>query len=275
MVVGSNRRRLGSPALAGFVEAFMFLSLVVVPGARAQSGGDLGGILPKTQAAVEKFAEDFSSIRYEEDMVQEKLKENEKVAYRQETVFDSIIRMRFDDGTLRVDEQRLIERLPRHAESRPFLSTYGFSSLVMVFHPYYGSSFRFTGAGDEVWEGKALTRIHFEHVPGTPTPVLYQMIGADKPMELGGTAWVDPASGDIYRIQAEFEFPSDNIGVRKIRAEVAYRPVTLAEETSPRILPATATIDLETAKQHWRNVHHFTDYRKYRVTSNIPGVSAQ
>jgi hypothetical protein len=40
-------------------------------------------------------------------------------------------------------------------------------------------------------------------------------------------------------------------------------------------LPASATIDLETPRQHWRNIHHFTDYRKYRVAVSIPGASTE
>lgn len=248
-----------------------FTSLVV----KAQSASGIDDVLSKTHAEVAQFAEQFSLIRYEEDFVQQKLKNNDRVAYKQETFFDSIIRVRFDDGKMNVDEQRLAERLPRKPESRPLMSTYGFSTLAMIFHPYYESSFHFTDGGVDSLDGKALTEIHFVHIPETPTPVLYQMVGADKPMEVSGTAWVDPATGDIYRIQADLDFNSDNIGIKKIRADVAFSPVTLKGKTSPEILPSVATIDLETAKQHWRNIHRYSDYRAYRVSTNFPGADSQ
>jgi len=263
------------PALAGSLAIFALPALFACFAAKAQSASSLGDVLSKTHSAVERFAEQFSLIRYEEDFVQQKLKNNDRVAYKQETFFDSIIRLHFDDGKINVDEQRLIERLPRKPESRPLMSTYGFSTLAMIFHPYYESSFRFTDGGVDSLQGKALTEIHFVHIPGTPTPVLYQMVGADKPMEVSGTAWVDPATGDIYRIQAGLDFNSENVGVKKIRADLTFSPITLKGQINPEIFPSVATIDLETAKQHWRNIHHYSDYRAYRVSTNFPGADSQ
>ena len=235
----------------------------------------LSALLPKTRANVEKFVEDFSYIRYEEDIVQEKLNDHEKVAYKQETVFDSITRVHCEEGQLYVDEQRVMEKIPRHVEARPLLSTFGFSTMAMIFHPYYESSFRFTRMEDDLLEGRTVARIHFEHIPGRPSPVLYQMIGADKPLGLTGTAWVDPPSGGIQRIEATLSVESNDLTFKTIHAGLTYAPVTLQGETEPRSFPATATVDLETARQHWRNIHHFVDYRKYRVTMNMPGATQQ
>lgn len=235
----------------------------------------LSGLLAKAQLSVEKFVEDFSYIRYEEDLVQQKLNEHEKVAYQREAVFDSIMRIRYEEGQLQIDEQRVVEKPPRRIDTRPLLSTYGFSTLAMIFHPYYQSSFRFTRLQDDSMDGRTVARVHFEHIPGKSSPVLYQMIGADKPLELTGIAWVDPASGEIHRIEASFNVESHDLGLKEIRAGLTYAPVTLQGETEARLLPATATIDLETARQHWRNIHRFEDYRKYRVTMSMPGAAQQ
>jgi hypothetical protein len=257
----------------------LILAALVLPTAVAQTpltpvsdGSD--PILPKTRAFVQQFAEEFSYLRYDEDVVEAKLKNNgsEKVAYQQEMIFDSMLRMRFEDGKLRVDEQRILQK-SRHLESRTLLNTYGFSTLTMVFHPYYESSFHFSRAGNEVLEGRVLARIHFEHVPGTSTPILYQMFGPDRPLEISGTAWVDDASGEIYRMEATIAPTASDMGVKSIRAAVEFKPILLEAETTPRVLPVTATIDLETPRQHWRNVHHFSDYRRYRVTTNMPGAT--
>ena len=277
-----NRAKRPNAASLAYLATAAFLLLL--PAAAAQS--DVAtppappaeapfDLLAKVQSNMEKFVDDFSLIRYEEDLVQEKLKDNDKVAYQQEIVYDSIIRTSYDEGKLNFVEQRLMEKSPPHVESRPLLSTYGFSALATVFHPYYASSFRFTRLADDTVDGRNLARIGFEHIPGTSTPVLYQMIGADKPMELGGTAWFDPASGDIYRIDASFGVQADDPGFKSIRANLIYAPVNLRDESAARMLPATATIDLETKRQHWRNIHHFADYRKYRVSTNVPGVTTQ
>jgi hypothetical protein len=63
------------------------------------------------------------------------------------------------------------------------------------------------------------------------------------------------------------------MGLKTIRASVEFKPVLLQDETAPRVLPVSATIDLETPRQHWRNVHRFSDYRKFRVVMNMPGAT--
>lgn len=278
----NNGIRKGSiSALVANARQFAMLSVLclsIASGSRAQSAGSVPDVLPKARAFVAQFVEEFATIRYEEGLSQQKLKDDGKVAYKQDMVFDSIIRIRYDDeGKLRVDEQRIMEKTPVHVEKRPLLNTYGFSSLAMIFHPYYESSFRFTRLANDSLQGQSLVRIGFEHLPGTPTPLLYQMIGADKPMELKGTAWIDPGTGEIHRIEAEFGFDSrdKDMPVKAVRAELVYGPVVLRDEKTPRLFPVSATIDLETPRQHWRNVHRFVDYRKYRVYTSLPGVAVQ
>jgi hypothetical protein len=263
-------RRIAGGAWPGI----LLVCLLMAPEIHSQvNDNGLEQLLPRTEALVEKFVDQFAYLRYEEDVVQQKLKENDKVDYSQQTVFDSITRMHFDGGTLQVDEQRLVEKYPARVEKRPLLSTRGFSTLAMIFHPYYRSSFRFTRQDNETVEGKVLARIRFQHIPGTPSPILYQVINADRPLELDGTAWIDPATGEIYRIETETGSTLSNMGLKMIRAEITYGPVVLRDETQPQWLPVSATIDLETPRQHWRNIHHFVDYRKYRVAVSLPGAS--
>ena len=250
------------------------LTLLVVPSARAQNADRLQQVLPKTQDFVEKFVKDFAYLRYEEDIVQEKLNK-EKVQYKQETVYDSLMMVRFDGGQIRVEEQRLVEKSPKKLEFRPLLQTSGFSALAMIFHPYYESSFRFTRLEDETIEGKLLARIHFEHIPGTPSPAIYSMILTDKQLELSGTAWVDPITGAIHRLETEIGSTLADMGMKSLRAEILYGPALLQEESQTLWLPVSARIDLETPHQHWRNVHHFRDYRQYRVDVKIEPVSNQ
>jgi hypothetical protein len=239
----------------------------------AQAADGLDELLSKTHAFVEQFAENFSYLRYDEDVVAAKLKkDSDKAAYEEEILYDSMVRMHFEGDELRVDEQRNIEKWPRHVESRPLLSTYGFSTLAMIFHPYYESSFRFSRSGDDLLQGKTLAKIRFEYVPGKPTPILYQMLGPDHPLGLSGMAWVDAATGEIYRIEASIAPPGSDMGVKSIRAVVELKPILLQDETKPLVLPVSATIDLETPHQHWRNVHRFSDYRKFRVAMSMPGA---
>jgi hypothetical protein len=231
----------------------------------AQNHDQLDPTLEKARARVQQFFEEFGPLRYEEDISQQKIKGDSKVEYKQEIVYDSILRMRFDDGALRVDEQRLLEKKPPHVESRPLLETYGFSGLAVIFHPYYESSFTFTRLTDDTWQGAQLARYAFEQIPENPAPALYQMVATDRPMILTGIAWIEPGTGAIHRISAEVGTNITDMGLKAIRAELVYGPIPLRDEKELQWLPISATVDLETPRQHWRNVHRFTDYRKYRV----------
>ena len=272
-MVGENRatkRSVNVQPLLRLGIVFMGLLALSAPTfSQSIDGGD--ELLARTQSAVDEFVEKFAYLRYEEDVDQQKLKGNAKVDYSRQTVFDSIMRMHFEEGRLRVDEQRLEERFPAHNDGRPLVSTDGFSTLAMIFHPYYASSFTFTRLPDDTVEGKPLSRIHFEHIPGKSSPILYQVFNADRPLELSGTAWINPSTAEIYRIEAGTGGALSDMGIKEIRAQVAYGEVNLRDETEPQWLPMTATVDLETPRQHWRNIHRFQDYRKYRVAVNLTG----
>ena len=276
-MVRENRATTKSADARGLLRwGIAFIGLLALSGpvrSKGVEGGD--ELLARTQAAVDEFVDKFAYLRYEEDVDQQKLKDNQKVDYSRQTVFDSIMRMHFEEGRLRVDEQRLEEKLPAHNDGRPLVSTNGFSTLAMIFHPYYANSFMFTRLPDDTVNGKLLGRIRFEHIPGKLSPILYQVFNADRPLELSGTAWVSPSTAEIYRIEASTFGTLSEMGIKEIRAQIAYGDVTLRDETQPQWLPVSATVDLETPRQHWRNIHRFQDYRKYRVAVNLTGSQKQ
>lgn len=268
----------GRPRALRFFGAIAVLVASAVAAPRpacAQISQGVEPLLSKTQALVEQFVTRFALLRYEEDIVQQKLKDDEKVEYSRETVFDSIMRTNFDDGYLHVDEQRLTEKVPAKVDARPLMSTDGFSTLAMIFHPYYAGSFTFTREDDDAVNGKLLARIRFVHIVGKSSPILYQVINSDRPLELSGIAWIDAVTGEIYRIEANTGSALNDMGLKEIRAQIVYGPTKLQDESAPQWLPVSATIDLETPRQHWRNIHHFQDYRKYRVAVNLPGAYEQ
>ncbi len=242
---------------------FVLLSVPLL--GRSSQPDDLPQLLRLARTQVEDFVEQFAYLRYHEDIIQQKLKDSGKVAYQQETGFDSLIMVRFNEGQLHMREQRLLERAPSpHLELRPLVLTYGFSALAMIFHPYYEPSFRFTRMEDASLQGKTLARVHFENIPGTPSPALYQMPSGDRQIELSGIAWIDPATGAIHRIDANVGSTLADLGLKSLRAQLTYGPVKLKIELQPMWLPVSATIDLETPHQHWRNIHQFENYREYR-----------
>jgi len=82
-------------------------------------------------------------------------------------------------------------------------------------------------------------------------------------------------TGVIQRLEAQIGSTLADMGMKTLRAEIVYGPVSLQQESQTLWLPVSATIDLETPHQHWRNVHHFRDYRQYRVDVKIEPIINQ
>src|SRR5208337_1522284 len=102
---------------------------------------------------------------------------------------------------LLVQESRLLQGKPGKEPDRPLLSTGGFSTMVLVFHPHFRQSFRFEDEGADS-AAPALDRVHFEHVHGQRSPAVLQLRSREYPIEWQGTAWIERATGNIARIQA-------------------------------------------------------------------------
>ena len=174
--LNKGSRKSSMNGLVAIARRFAILAVLCLfdraAGSQAQSAASVPDVLPKARSFVAQFVEEFATIRYEEDLSQQKLKDNGKIAYKQEMVFDSIIRMRFDDeGKLRVDEQRIMEKTPVHVEKRPLLNTYGFSTLAMIFHPVLRIELSLHALGATTPSmARCWRAFDFEHIPGTPTP---------------------------------------------------------------------------------------------------------
>jgi hypothetical protein len=244
------------------------LMLVASPAGAAQesflSGAD-AELLRRAGAAAQQFVQHLGSVRYAEHLAQRELKDNGKVNYQQDAFFDSLMLVRRESGRLVAEESAQKERPSNGFELRPLLRTSGFSTLALILHPYYEQSFHISALDDEVVSGRRLRLLHFEHVRGTDSPTALRLRGRDYPLDLSGVIWLDPETGSVVRVVALLSESLDDIGLRSLNCDVQYAPVVLPETAGAFWLPESATIELRTAKRHWRNVHTYSNYRKYSV----------
>jgi hypothetical protein len=243
----------------------MMLFLLAFAFSDAASAPSVQNVLALTAKSVQHFWEEFTAVTCKESVTQKKLGKEGKVQYEHGSSYDYLILMDLKGDDLSVEESRLLQKERGKTENLPLLLTSGFSTLQLIFHPYYQNSFEFKRLDDEVVNGRRLLRIEFRHVPGTRSTSAARLRGQDYPLDLTGTAWLDPASGVIQKIKADLVAPMDDLNLRALRAEVTYAPQGFAGENVVEWLPAEASIDVETARQHWRNTHQFTDYRRFSV----------
>ena len=104
----------------------------------------LKAVLLNTGKAVERFWEQFSAINCTDTVSQSRLGKAGKVLSKKEASFDYLVLMRMADDGIAVEESRVSTRPAGNEKSGPLLVTRGFSTLLLVFHPYYQSSFEYS-----------------------------------------------------------------------------------------------------------------------------------
>ena len=240
--------------------------------ARAEQSS-LDEILDRTSKQVTAFVDQFSSVKCTEHVTQEKLGKNDKIERKADSTFDYLVILTNSGGELSLDESRLaIEeaKAPKKKDknqSTPLLISNGFATLFLIFHPYYTGSFQFTELGAEELNGRKLVKLHFEHIRNTRSVAALAVRGREYPLDLAGTAWVEPETGLIAKISAEIDQGVEDIGMKSLRSEVEFSPVHFAAGDSPSWFPSRAVVEVETPRQHWRNTHTFSDYKQFSVST--------
>ncbi|MBZ5628098.1 MAG: hypothetical protein LAO06_04445 [Acidobacteriia bacterium] len=221
--------------------------------------------LARTRAQVESFLKLFSEVRCTEVVVQAKLTKHGKVDHQEKSTYDYLVLAQESGSYLNLQESRLEQQAPQKKANVPLLVTNGFATLLLVFHPFYKDSFEFSPPETEVVNGQTLARIAFRHIRNKPTTMELVLRGREYPLDITGSAWIDPASGSIVRIESELAQTMDDIGLRVLRTDVQYDPVHLRGVDDSLRLPSIATVEVQTARQHWRNIHRFSGYQHFSV----------
>ncbi|HSB76700.1 MAG TPA: hypothetical protein VLC12_13675 [Terriglobales bacterium] len=229
---------------------------------------ELKGLLQRAGEETSRFLEQFSDVKCTEQVTQEKLDPKGKVEARQESTFDYLAILTSAGGGLNLSESRLPVKTGKKADKNvSLLVSNGFATLFLVFHPYYQGSFQFSDLGEEAVGGRQLERVGFRHIAGTRSPMAMVLRGREYPLDLEGRAWIEPASGAVIKITAGLESGLPDLGLQQMQSEVEFAPVSFRDVAETSWFPVVATIDVETPKQHWRNVHRFTDYKRFSVST--------
>ncbi|MBV9887350.1 MAG: hypothetical protein JO119_12460 [Acidobacteria bacterium] len=252
--------------LMGLVAALTLL-LSNGPIAAALGSDPLEDLLQRTDAHVSQFLALISEVNCSEHVLQERLDEKGRTQEKQESSFDYLIMLSNADGELNLVESRIAPDEDKHAKKphKPLLVSNGFPALFLVFHPYYASSFQFTSSGQEVLDGKSYSRVEFRHIPGMKSPAALAVRGREYPLEIVGTAWIDPSTGIIAKLTANIDSGMEDIGLRTLHSEVRFAPVTFRGAQEAFWFPAQATVEVESLHEHWRNTHRFSDYKRFSV----------
>jgi hypothetical protein len=66
-----------------------------------------------------------------------------------------------------------------------------------------------------------------------------------------------------------------DLGLEAMRSEIHYATVHFHDPEESYWMPVSAIIDVETKRQHWRNIHRFTGYKRFRATIQVEELGAK
>jgi hypothetical protein len=225
--------------------------------------------LLRSRKLIDKFFEQTANVVCNEDVAQTLVGKNGKPMYREESVFDYQLQSSNRSGSLKLVESRDARKAAFRDPNKTLLITNGFASMLLILHQNYEPSYTFQPVGEELIDGRTLVKIHFKPVAGASSPAAIQLRSRNYPLPLAGDIWIDRESGSVVKLISSLESPMDDLGLHDLRSEIHYSVVQFHDPEEAYWMPASAVIDVETPKQHWRNVHRFTDYRRFRATIQV------
>ena len=243
------------------------------PGA---AGGDsnAAAMQPLLQArkSVEFFFENSVNVVCSESITQVIVGKNSTPAYREESKYEYQLQAISLGGNLKLKETRDVQKQAFRDPARTLLITKGFATLLLIVHSDYESSYEFEPAGEENDGELTLSKFNFKSVPGASSPAALQLRGKNYPLPLSGTIWIDKSAGIITRMVAAVDSSLSDLGLQAMKSDIHYGLVQFHDPDERYWVPMSAVIDVETSRQHWRNVHRFTAYKRFRGSIEVEGL---
>ncbi len=255
----------------GWVDWCLLVTILSLRCAPAAWAVDADTIVDRASRQVTAFLDQMSDVKCSEHVTQLKLDKNGHTAYQESSSFDYLVLLQGSNDDLLLNESRLgdAHNEQRNKKNVPLLITNGFSMLMLIFHPYYRNSFEFAAMPDEIIAGHRTAQVRFTHIPGTRTPAALAVRGREFPLELTGTAWIEPETGQVVKLKIGLAKDMSDVGLKSLTAEIDYDPIQLPGWTQAYRFPSVATVEVETLRQRWRNVHRFTNYKRFLVDTSV------
>lgn len=225
--------------------------------------------LVRARNLVDKYFEQAANVVCTENVTQATIGKNGKADYREDSVFDYQMQARTNSGSLKLVESRDTRKAAFRDSARSLLITNGFTSMLLIIHPMYETSYTFEPGGEETIDGVAYVRVNFKPVPGASSPAAMQLRGKNYPIPLSGTMWIDSQSGTVAKLVATMDSSLSDLGLKAMRSEIHYATVHFHDPEESYWMPVSAVIDVETPRQHWRNIHRFASYKRFRATIQV------
>jgi len=234
---------------------------------------ELPMILQKMGERMDDFVHNISDLIAREDLTQERLNADGKIKAKQRVQDDYLILHHgYEWGAgaeYRMDDKG--HRLGPIGLSQGYLVTSGHALSCIEFSTAAQPQSRFRYLGNEMLSSRETYVLAFSQRPGkvTFTTVMAGTGGQEADMLTQGILWVDKSNFQILRMRSDLLAPNSEIRLNQLTTDVTLGEVRLQDAPNPLWLPTDADVYIEIGGQKYRNLHHYTDYRRYRVSVKI------
>jgi hypothetical protein len=234
-------------------------------------------ILKKTGERVDEFLDGVVDLVAQEEIKQER----NGIRSAGKPAQDNYLILRHGEGTqagfdeFRMDEEgNRLDASPR----RGFLITSGFALTCMQFSSALQLASTFRYLGDQKIAKRDTYVVAFAQMSGETglEVTLRGSGGSEVHMELQGIAWVDKENFHILRMRTDLLAPQPKAGLDAQTTKVNFGEVRLQDVATPLWLPQDVVVSLKLGpvlnrpfEVEFKNVHHYTNYRRYRVSTKI------
>ena len=155
--------------------------------------------------------------------------------------------------------------------AKGYVVTSGFALSCISFSTVAQSQSRFRYLGEDRVGSRDAYVLGYAQKPGEAT-FLVTMMGTGGivvDMLTQGILWVDKNGFQIIRMRSDLLVPIRQIQLEQLTTDETFSEVQLQDVANPVWLPRDVDVYIEIHKRKFRNEHHYTNYRRYRVSVKI------
>lgn len=226
-------------------------------------------ILSKAAAKVDEFFRQTVDLVAQEEITQEKLSPKGSIKSSQRGQYNYLILHHRDGPVLRLEEYRTDSKGDRVEDigfDKGYSATSGFALTCIHFASDHRSDSTFRYLGDEMVGTRNTYVVAFAQRPG-------QAVITDMASGVWGTviilvqgiAWIDKDNFQIIQMRTDLLAPRGDVGLDEETTVVTFGPVRVANIDTSFWLPTEVSVYSKFRGQAYRNEHHYTNFKRYRV----------
>jgi VWFA-related protein len=239
----------------------------------AQDQKQLPEILEKMGQSVDNFVHNVGDLIANEDVTQQRLNRDGKIKAKERVQDDYLILHHgYEWGAnaeYRMDKSG--KRLGSIGLDKGFLVTSGHALASIGFSTGTQTQSGYRYLGDQKIGARDAFVLAFAQKPGevTFTTVMRGAGGIEVDMLTQGILWIDKNNFQILRLRSDLLTPNDEIHLSQLTTDVTFAEVHLQNNPNPLWLPNDVSVFIEIGGERYRNLHRFSNYRRYQVAVKV------